>query len=203
MEENNNATVVDQHAKAGRPTKYEPETIDRLLAALAAGLTHKQACIAAAIGQSTLADWRDRYPDLQERMDKAREAARLKGLQAIQAAGEKDWRAHAKWLELCFPEYRKPDTRVEVNANAQAGDVRVVCDEATRKALIAARERFLTERPTSSSQPAQPKLESGGIGATHVPEDPEIALMKSLECGITYEQAVCGADRLGRFGNTD
>jgi hypothetical protein len=31
----------------GRPTKYEPETVDRLLAALADGLTQKQACIAS------------------------------------------------------------------------------------------------------------------------------------------------------------
>jgi hypothetical protein len=30
--------VVDQHGKAGRPTKYEPETVDRLLAGLADGL---------------------------------------------------------------------------------------------------------------------------------------------------------------------
>jgi len=31
----------------GRPTKSEPETIDQLLAALADGLTQKQACIAS------------------------------------------------------------------------------------------------------------------------------------------------------------
>jgi hypothetical protein len=31
----------------GWPTKYEPETVDRLLAALADGLTQKHPCIAS------------------------------------------------------------------------------------------------------------------------------------------------------------
>jgi transposase-like protein len=202
--DNNEPMTLDQQGKAGRPSKYQPETVERLLTALADGLTHKQACMAAGIGQSTLADWRERYPDLETRMNEAREVARQKALSAIRAAGEKDWRAHAEWLKLCFPEYRKPDTRVEVNTNVQAREVNVVCDEATRKALIAARERFLAEPQSQSEKPKQPQLQAGTpIGATQVPEDPKMALMKSFEGGITDEQVICGADRLGRFGNTD
>jgi hypothetical protein len=136
-------------------------------------------------------------------MEEARETARQKALAAIRAAGEKDWRAHAEWLKLCFPEYRKPDTRVEVNTQAQAG-VQVVCTEEQRQALIAARERFLSEPELQPEKPKQPQLQAGTpIGATQVPEDPKIALMKSIEGGISDEQVICGADRLGRFGNTD
>lgn len=46
-EDNNDSAVIAITNKGGRPTKYEPETVDRLLAALADGLTQKQACIAS------------------------------------------------------------------------------------------------------------------------------------------------------------
>jgi hypothetical protein len=47
-----------------------------------------------------------------------------------------------EWLKLTFPEYRQASTKVEVNTKGQAGEVQVVCDEATRKAMIDARNRF-------------------------------------------------------------
>ena len=172
--------AVEQHGKAGRPTKYKPEMIDRLLAALADGLSHKQACMAAGISQTTLAEYRREHPDLEARMDEAREVARQKALSAIKAAGDKDWRAHAEWLRLVFPEYRKPSAHVEVNTTAQQA-VEVVCDEATRQAMIAAREQFL--RDGKKPQPEQPKLQPGKpIGRTELPgeqpsEDQEQALV--------------------------
>jgi hypothetical protein len=49
---------------------------DRLLAGLADGLSYKSACITAGIGVSTLADWREKYPELEVRMEEAREVAR-------------------------------------------------------------------------------------------------------------------------------
>jgi uncharacterized protein YecT (DUF1311 family) len=87
--------AVDQQGKPGRPTKYERETVDRLLAGLADGLPIKSACIIAGIGVSTLSDWRERYPELEERMADAREKARLKMLQRIKRAAKDDWRAAA------------------------------------------------------------------------------------------------------------
>jgi hypothetical protein len=45
-------------------------------------------------------------------------------LQCINRATENDWRAAARFLEIAFPaEYRRADARVEVNTNAQAGEV--------------------------------------------------------------------------------
>jgi len=66
-------------AKAGRPTKYEPETVGRLLVALADGLTIKQGCLAAGIGQSTLSDWLERHPELEVQLAEVRESARDRG----------------------------------------------------------------------------------------------------------------------------
>jgi hypothetical protein len=90
-ENNQLMVVVEQHGKAGRPTKYNEETIGRLLAGLADGLPIKSACIIAGIGVSTLADWREKYPELEERMEEAREVARQKMLQRIKRAAEDFW----------------------------------------------------------------------------------------------------------------
>jgi hypothetical protein len=47
-----------------------------------------------------------------------------KALQAIKAAGEKDWRAHAEWLRLSFPaDYRGNANKIEVSATAQASSI--------------------------------------------------------------------------------
>jgi hypothetical protein len=51
----------------------------------------------AGIGVSTLSDWREKYPDLEERMTEAREVARLKMLQRIKRAAEDDWRCKHKF----------------------------------------------------------------------------------------------------------
>jgi len=70
---------------------------------MAKGMPIRGACIVAGVGVTTLNEWRDRYPDLEERIANAREHARLKALQAIKAAGDKDWRAWAEWLKLTHP----------------------------------------------------------------------------------------------------
>jgi hypothetical protein len=105
----------------GRPTKFNDETIGRLCTALSDGMPIKGACVVAGIGVTTLNEWRDKYPNLEERLSDSRERARLKALQAIKTAGEKDWRAYAEWLRLTFPaDYRGTGTRVEVSATANA-----------------------------------------------------------------------------------
>jgi len=81
----------------------------------------KGACVVAGIGVTTLNEWRDKYPELEERLSDAREQARLKALQGIKTAGEKDWRAYAEWLRLTFPaDYRGSGNKIEVSASATA-----------------------------------------------------------------------------------
>jgi hypothetical protein len=150
--ENNEPIVVDQHGKAGRPSKYNEETIERLLAGLADGLPIKSACIIAGISVSTLGDWREKHAELEERMAEAREVARQKMLRRIKRAAEDDWRAAAEWLRLTFPaDYRRPasNTAVEVNTAVQTG---IVCDEATRQRLIELREKLQAEMGQKTSK---------------------------------------------------
>ncbi|HWX17458.1 MAG TPA: hypothetical protein VNY07_12805 [Chthoniobacterales bacterium] len=67
--------------QSGRPTTYSEETLHRLCAALAEGLSIKAACIACQIGVQTLNDWRKRHPELEQRINHVRELARQEVLQ--------------------------------------------------------------------------------------------------------------------------
>jgi hypothetical protein len=142
--------------KGGRPTKYRPETIDKLLATIGDGLTLKQACVASGISESALSDWRERYPELEPRLEQARETARQKALAGIKAAGEAgDWRAWECYLRMSFAsDYRKDAASVNVTATATAQQVGVVCDEATRAKLIEQRERLLATATPNDNQNA-------------------------------------------------
>src|SRR5258708_39352616 len=86
-------TEEQQQDKGGRPSKYQPETVDRLVEALADGLTIKQACIAAGIGEATLSRWKVEYPELLPQLEQAREQCRRDTLARIKKAGQADWRA--------------------------------------------------------------------------------------------------------------
>jgi hypothetical protein len=111
-------------------SKFNNEVLGRLYSALADGMPIKGACIVAGIGVSTLADWREREPQIEDAMSEARECARQKALSAIKAAGEKDWRASAEWLRLSFPaDYRGSANKIEVNATASASSFVVTVEK--------------------------------------------------------------------------
>ena len=105
------------------------------------------ACVVAGIGVTTLNEWRERYPDLQERLSEAREHARLKALQAIKAAGERDWRAWDAWLKLSYPaDYRGTRAKIEVSAFASAN--MLVITEEQQRAIQERRQQLLKEEST-------------------------------------------------------
>jgi hypothetical protein len=87
----------------GRPTKFNDETIGRLCSALSAGMPIKGACVVAGIGVTTLNEWRDKYPDLEERLSDAREQARLKALQAIKQPEKKTGARTPNGCDFHFP----------------------------------------------------------------------------------------------------
>ena len=130
----------------GRPTKFNEESVERLCSAIADGMPIKGACVVAGIGVTTLNEWRERYPDLQERLSDAREHARLKALQAIKAAGERDWRAWDAWLKLTYPaDYRGTRAKIEVSAFASAMPVITVEQQ---RALQERRQQLLKDEST-------------------------------------------------------
>jgi 3,4-dihydroxy-2-butanone 4-phosphate synthase len=67
----------------------------------------------------------------------------------------------------CFLALRlESGTEINVSAAAEQQAVQVVCDKATKQAMIKAREQFLTERTKSRPHQEQPKLRPGHIGPT-------------------------------------
>jgi hypothetical protein len=141
----NSTPLSDDARQIGRPTKFNDETVERLCAAMADGMPIKGACVVAGIGVTTLKEWREKYPDLEERIADAREHARLQGLQAIKAAGEKDWRAWAEWLKLTHPtEYRGSGAKIEVSALASATGP--VMTEGRLRELQAVRQRMIEQQ---------------------------------------------------------
>src|SRR5215469_1407261 len=92
----------------GRPTKYSEPTVERLCSVLAEGMPIKSACVVAGIGVTTLNEWRDKYPEIEERMNQSRERFREKAFQTLKKAiDNNDWRAAVAALKLVFPEYRE------------------------------------------------------------------------------------------------
>jgi hypothetical protein len=128
--------------KGGRPSKYSPAAVRRLVSALKDGLTQKQACIAVGICENTLAAWQRKHSELEAEIGKARERARRMALAGIKAAAEKgDWRAWESFLRFSFHADYRQGANVSVTATATAQQA-IVCDEATRARLIEQRERL-------------------------------------------------------------
>lgn len=139
-------------ARVGRPTKYSAEAVERLCTALEIGMPIKGACVVAGVGVATLGEWRTKFPDLESRLSEAREMARQKALQAIKAAGDRDWRAWAEWLKLGFPADYRGRTRIDVSATASASSA-VVLSEEQQRDLREQRRRIMTEEtPTGGTE---------------------------------------------------
>jgi hypothetical protein len=137
--------LSDDTRKVGRPTKFSDETIERLCAAIGDGMPIRGACVVAGIGVTTLTEWREKYPDLEERIADARENARLKALQGIKAAGEKDWRAWAEWLKLTHPtDYRGSGAKIQVSALASVSGP--VISEEKQREMQEIRQRMIREQ---------------------------------------------------------
>jgi Transposase len=107
-----------------RPSKYTAERAAAVVAGVAAGLTDKDAALAAGIGESTLARWRARFGGFDDRLARARAERTAGWLERIaELAGQtRDWRAYAELLDRCAPEYRK--TTVHEHVGEGGGPIR-------------------------------------------------------------------------------
>lgn len=98
----------------GRPSKFTPEVVDRLLNAIRAGATYEVACDHAGIAYSTLRSWivaaeesrNDQAKmDLLEAIKKAEADAEVANIALIRkAASDGQWQAAAWILERRHPE---------------------------------------------------------------------------------------------------
>lgn len=158
-------------ACVGRPTKYTPQRIARLLRSLAAGNTRRAACAAAGISTDTLATWLRDYPDFSAQITRAEDEAEAMYASVIErAAGghevtitrettepdadglmvikrtvetrrEYDWRAAQFWLSRRRSDDWGDKTKLEHAGKVQVEDVSP--DAAAARKLIA----LIREKP--------------------------------------------------------
>lgn len=108
-----------------RPTKFTPQVQQRILDAIALGLTYEQAATSAGIDRFTFRRWRDSKAPFCAEVEKAEVAGMAARLSRIQmAAIDGNWQADAWWLERRFPDQWGRRERVDVTHSGQV-DVRM------------------------------------------------------------------------------
>lgn len=91
--------------KAGRRTKYTPETVSRIVEAVRLGATYELAMAYAGIGHTQFHVWMNTKPEFAEAVKNAEGAAAVGWLAKIeQAAAEGNWQAAAWKLERRYPQ---------------------------------------------------------------------------------------------------
>lgn len=107
-----------ENNKVGRPTKYVPETIEKILNAISVGAPFTHACNYAGVHFDTFNEWRKLYPEFSEQVKNAEGKAVIGWLARIeQAAKDGNWTAAAWKLERRFPEDFGKRDRVQVDVN--------------------------------------------------------------------------------------
>lgn len=81
--------------KRGRPTKYSPQVVERIIAGIAGCYTIERVCQLAGIGMPTFFEWLKRYPDFREAIDEAR--IKSQPILEQKIASNPDWKS-AAWL---------------------------------------------------------------------------------------------------------
>lgn len=90
------------------PTKKTTEIMDAIVASVRNGAFATHAAGACGIGRRTLYDWLSQDEEFALRVNEARDAATNESVRILRAHGDKDWRAHAWFLERTRPaEFRE------------------------------------------------------------------------------------------------
>jgi hypothetical protein len=123
----------------GRPTKRTPEVVAKIAAAIASGLTDREAGLLAGIRHDTMTEWR-KDPEFSEAIEKTTAQRLLQRLGRIEA-GEQGWQGTAWALERLYPaRFARPEVMNQiavVNQRGKASAERViVLPDADFEALI-------------------------------------------------------------------
>lgn len=109
---------------AGRPTKYTPETVEKILKAIAVGAPYTHACNFASVGFDAFNEWRAKYPEFAERIKEAEGKAVTGWLAKIEkAASDGNWQAAAWKLERRYPEEFGRRDKVQIDVNKLDADI--------------------------------------------------------------------------------
>jgi hypothetical protein len=119
----------------GRPSKRTPEMVATIAAAIASGLTDREAGIIAGIRHDTMTEWR-KDPEFSEAIEKATAERLLFRLERIEA-GEQGWQGTAWALERLYPHrFARPEVMNQIAVVNQGDKV------STERVIVLPGEEF-------------------------------------------------------------
>ena len=151
----------------GRPTRYTPERVAKILQAIRVGATQRAAAAYAGIDDSTVMRWKHKYPSLATAINEAEGAAMVGWLAKIEAAAnEGAWQAAAWKLERRYPhEYGR--SAVEVSGR-DGGAIKIDHKVEDARELLAVRLGRLVAARGDDGRDTDPDGDPGGIGSDPV-----------------------------------
>jgi len=129
-------------AKNGRPTQYDEQLAEKILAAIRAGLTLERAAEYVGMNPGTIQGWTTKRQEFGRLVKKARREHEMALLQSVEIAGEKSWQARAWILERAHG-YAQPSARLAVTQDVTHG---ISSNLASLLAGIAIRKKSQSEK---------------------------------------------------------
>jgi terminase small subunit-like protein len=100
--------------KHGRRSLFTAALQKRICQLLAKGNTIVAVCDHVGISEATFHQWCEARPEFLESTSRARGKARVRHVQTLTKAAEKDWRASAWLLSHCWPQEYSETSRHEI-----------------------------------------------------------------------------------------
>ena len=110
--------------RGGRPSKYRPDTVAAIIAAVEGGATYRHAAASVGVSERTLHDWQVRHPHFSQALKTAEASACMAAIGTIRRAAEAGtWQAAAWYLERRYPaEYGRRAVTVDASVQVTHDD---------------------------------------------------------------------------------
>ena len=110
--------------RGGRPSKYLPDTVAAIIAAVEGGATYRHAAASVGVSERTLHDWQVRHPQFSQALKTAEASACMAAIGTIRRAAEAGtWQAAAWYLERRYPaEYGRRAVTVDASVQVTHDD---------------------------------------------------------------------------------
>ena len=110
--------------RGGRPSKYRPDTVAAIIAAVEGGATYRHAAASVGVSERTLHDWQVRHPQFSQALKTAEAMACMAAVGTIRRAAEAGtWQAAAWYLERRYPaEYGRRAVTVDASVQVTHDD---------------------------------------------------------------------------------
>lgn len=151
----------------GRPTRYNPDRVAKILQAIRVGATQRAAAAYAGIDDTTLIRWKHKYASFATSINEAEGAAMVGWLAKIEAAAnEGAWQAAAWKLERRYPhEYGR--SAVEVSGR-DGGAIKIDHKVEDAREVLAFRLSRIAAAFGETGRDTDADTEPGGSGSDPV-----------------------------------